>query len=158
MEDTKKILNDKAISPENRVDAFCKVCWTLESQAQRELFTILAKSFTELSDSDKVLIIPKLIKKSYCYNPLVLLAYDLFKSLPKWRYDEMELDLIWWSHDDLYTNITNEEYKWRKAHNQKCSKSDNFCIRPSVIDDFLCFEKSVEMVCKTNSKLLFFQG
>lgn len=155
MEDIKKILINKAISPENRVDAFCKVCWTLESQAQRELFAILAISFTELSDSDKVLIIPKLIKESYCYNPLVLLAYDLFISLPKWRYDEMDLDVIWWSHDDLYTNITNEEYKWRKARNLKCSVVGGIYERPSQINDFLCFEKSVRMVCKTNSKLLF---
>ena len=157
MEDIKKILIDKAISPHKKVDAFCKVCWTIENSVQEELFELLTKSFSELSYEDKVLIIPKLNKESFCYNPFVFLAYDLLMSLPKWKYSEIELGVIWWSHDDRYTVITKEEYEWRKAHNLKCSVVGGIYERPSQINDFLCFEKSVHMTMLTNSNFVFLE-
>ncbi len=157
MEDTKKFLENKEISPQERIDSFCKICWTVEEPVQEELFEILKNSFSGLSDEEKISLIPKLEKASSCYNPMIVLAYDLFVTLPPWKHRQIEIPVIWWSIDDRYTQITVEEYKWRRKHNLSCKESGGLYTRPSRLEDFLCFEKSVRMTMLTNSNFVFLE-
>ena len=157
-EEIKKILSDKTIPPDERLDTFCNFCWIVEQQSREELYSIIVQSFSDLPQEDKKRIIPKLEKASYKYNPLIILAYNLLTAIPKWERDEIHLYGIGWTYDDNHTLISQEEYRWRYAHNFRCRKEGTVCTRPSCINDFICFEKSLKMLSMTNSHSLVFHG
>lgn len=153
MEKTEKILQNQEVSPQEKVSAFSGFCWTTDLKEMAFLYNVLCQEFSVLSNTQKIDIIPELIRSSFKYNFLLHLGHYLLKTLPEYERIKVDVAPIWWAMcGDQSVIITQEEYVWRCLHKNICYDCKNgIYIRPCTIGDVDCLEKSFEMFKMTHN-------
>lgn len=134
-----------AKSIESLLNYFCEISWWLENE-QLECFGQLKQFMLTLDNLIKKEQIPKLINMSKNYPRLILLSEEMFNSLPPEIQKSIEIPMIYWTMDDSYTSISENEYKHRLAYGKKAWITRNDYRRPSQPIDFVCYEKVLKMI------------
>ena len=120
-----------AQSLENLITYFCQISWWLEPE-----------------------LIPKLINLSKNYPRLVLLAEELFNALDDKTKESITIPMIYWTIDDNYTSISENEYRYRQAYEKRVWISNNDYRRPSQALDLICYQKVLDMIVKSKSQTI----
>ncbi len=147
------------VSPqiENLLKYFCEISWWLENE-RHECFGKLKNFMADLPQNLKTEFIPKLIENSKNYPYLVLLAEELFQSLDVKLQESIKIPMIYWTFDDVYTSISENEYRYRMAYGKQVWVEGSDYRRPSKSIDFICYQKVLEMIIKSKSETLIFSA
>lgn len=140
-------------SVEKLITYFCNISWWLEHE-QIECFSLLKKFVTSLPRQETAELIPKLINLSQNYPRLVLLAEELFNALDDKIKESISIPMIYWTIDDNYTSISENEYRYRQAYEKPVWIANNDYRRPSHALDMICYQKVLDMIVKSKSKAL----
>lgn len=147
---------EKAFYPKAWLDAFCRDCWEFED-GQEECFAELSRIFNFLPRAEQMELIPLLIDNSKAYPKLVLLARELFNTLPTEEKKRIKVPMIYWTTDDDYTSITEAEYQWRARHQLPCWQNRFGYARPMNASlDLECFYAILEMLFASGTNRCFF--
>lgn len=139
-----------SIDVEALLQYFCEISWWLDNE-QLECFDKLKKFMIALPKNLKIEFIPKLVEKSKNYPKLVILAEELFNTLNETEQKDIDIPMIYWTFDDAYTLISENEYRYRTAYGKSVWSEGDSYRRPSQAMDFLCYEKVLDMICKSHS-------
>lgn len=142
-------------SIENLLKCFCRISWWLDNE-QLDCFERL-KQFVLLQDQTiKREQKTQLINMSKDYPRLILLAEEMFNSLPAEIQKSIKIPMIYWTMDDSYTSISENEYKHRLAYGKKAWIVADDYRRPSQPIDFICYEKVLDMICRSGQSTLIY--
>lgn len=136
---------------------FCNVVWWLDNE-QLECFESLKKFMLNLPLNLKQEFVPELINLSQNYPKFVLLAEELFDSLETTVQRSIEIPMIFWTFDDAYTVISENEYRYRQAYGKQVWATDGSYRRPSQVFDFICYGKVLDMIVRSRSNTLIYVG
>lgn len=116
---------------------------------------MLLKEFVAtLPQQESKALIPKLINLSQNYPRLILLAEELFNALDDKEKESITIPMIYWTRDDHYTSISENEYRHRKAYGRPAWVNNNDYQRPAQAFDFICYQKVLDMIVKSQSEAL----
>lgn len=149
-----ELLRQNTSHPQTLLDAFCLSCWDFEER-RKECFEAFGMFCKNLPQEEKKAIIPLLVNKSKSYPLLVFLAEELFGSLPESEQKTLKIDMIHWTYDEK-TNISQEEYFWRRFHSLPCGKTTAGYCRPLEPTDLECFYKVLSMMYATGKETNFY--
>ena len=115
---------------------------------------LLKKFVATLPQQESKALIPKLINLSQNYPRLILLAEELFNALDDKEKESIRIPMIYWTRDDHYTSISENEYRHRKAYGKPAWINNNDYQRPAQAFDFICYQKVLDMIVKSQSEAL----
>lgn len=132
--------------------AFPKVYWDSDMLTSDKP---LHEFLFNLEKDKQITLIPELIRQSKSYPQYVFWAKEMLDKLSDMEQQQIELPDLLWSSDADYTLISAEEIAYRKRQNFKCL--DEYS-RPCRLADLECYDIWLNMISKTNSSCLFFNG
>lgn len=89
------------------------------------------------------------MEKSIIYPRLVFLANELFNTLPAEDQKNVRIPFISWTVDNTETQITEEEYLYRKNNFGSCRMKNGKYYRPKKPEiDLQCFYDIMQMMLK----------
>lgn len=138
---------------ENLIKYFCRVSWWLGHE-QIECFSLLKEFIASLPQQETKRLIPNLINLSQNYPRLILLAEKLFNALNDWEQESITIPMIYWTRDDHYTSISENEYRYRQAYEKPVWIANNDYRRPPQALDMICYQKVLDMIVKSKSQTL----
>ena len=132
--------------------AFCKVYWDSDKALDAEP---LHRLLINLKKNKQMALIPELIYCSRNYPKYVFWAQEMLDKLPEKDQKTLNLPPILWTSNTDGTLISKEEYAYRLRKKLSCW---NECYRPCELNDLLCYQAWLDMIVKTDSTCLFFNG
>ena len=146
------------------LDLFCRIYWQLDT-LQKSCYEDVCSILLNASRKAWIKIIPLLMKKSIVCNDLVFLAQILLEDFT--AEERLALDKVYpfyWTDDDDWSSITEEEYAYRKTKGLDCWISKNPSAggkitkdyrRPANVNDLKCFLAMLKVLGLTEQKIYF---
>lgn len=138
------------------VDLFCKVCWKMNSREREKVLSVLKR----YAETYPLVMIPKFVRASFYYHPLLTLAFDVLRSLQEDVQKRIDIPDAGWTHfNEQWTPVCEGQYL--SGNGLKIGKTEVLFGKqryylPLSISDLESFSVLLKMAMITNTSLLIY--